>query len=363
MRKVLLATSALVAAASFATASNAAAPELTLSGSIDMRYVSNSADNVDSNGERPGSAFDQQNAPGATSIHFDVNAESDSGLSYGGRVDWRPVANSIDEIWIDLAGSWGTVVIGNDDGIGDSNVPSVGSVLVGSYGLDGSNTASSNKIGVAFAGQGSFGGTSDAAKITYITPDLSGFGAGVSLTANADLGTYKVQGAATGVDEFGSHTELGAWWAGDLSGSAVKVGVSHKMAEAESHLDNDLSSTEVGASVTFGDFSVAANYYDNGDGGIVSTSTADNGDGFGLGVSYSFGDAAVSVGYVSNEADDGAAGEDEYENLSLDVQYSLAEGLTTYAGVQFAESLDASVTGNGRTQEETMIVVGTTLSF
>jgi hypothetical protein len=356
MRKVLLASSALVAAASFATASNAAAPEMTMFGSIDIQYKGESHDNLNSSGAAVANNDDLGELPFMTSIHFDVNAESDSGLAYGGRVDWRPSGNSIDELWIDVAGNWGKVVLGQDDSVADDNVPNGASALVGSFGFTGTYIAgAAAKVGGAQTNSNSGGGTSDNSKVSYYTPDFSGFGGGVSYTLDTDAG------GSTGT--YDSTTELAAWWSGDVSGASLTVATSYKTADANTNTNEDLGSWELGAMAGIGDFTVAANYFDNGDSGIAKTSTGDGGTGYALGVAYSFGDAAVSVGYLSTEQEDGASGTDEYENLAIDVEYTVAEGLLTYAGIQFAESTDASTSGNGHSQDSTALLLGTRLSF
>jgi len=370
MRKILLATSALVAGSVAASAANAAAPEVTLFGSLDIQYQTES--------------YDDQGATANTdqlgylnfmnSFMWDINAEADNGLAYGGRVDWRPSNDTIDEIWIDLKGSFGTVVLGNDDAVGDNNVPHGGSVLVGSFGFTGTYVAgTSANVGNASTGAESTSRNYDASKVSYYSPDLGGFGAGVSYTPNASSAGTSTTSAnlttgavstTTADSTYGSQVELAAWWSGDLGGASLTAGALYKTADANVATNEDLDAYEIGATVGVAGFTFGAGIFDNGDSGVAKTATSANaGNGMTLGVSYSMGATAVSLGYLATEIDNSDNTSDEYTNISLDVEHTVAEGLLVYGGVQFAESNDGSVSGTAGTQESTSIVVGTRLSF
>jgi hypothetical protein len=369
MRKILLATSALVAGSAIAASASAAeAPTVTMSGGIDLYYA------AETNDEAEATRTDEfQYAPASTELRWDVNAEADNGLAYGGRVEWRPMSDAIDEIWIDLSGSFGTVVLGNDDGVGDNTVPHAGSALVGSYGFDGSYLAgSAANVGVA-GGYGPSHGTADSTKISYYTPSFGGFSAGVSITPDdnmsgdttttANLTTGAVT-STTADNAFDNHIELMASFSGDFGGAAVKVAGQYQMAEADVDTNEDIDTYEIGATVGIAGFTIAAGYFDNGDSGVAKTGTqADAGTGFDIGVGYSFGATSVSVGYLSTEQSDTDGTEDEYSNLSFDVEYTVAEGLSAYAGVQFAESDDTSDATDAGAEDSTAVVIGTRLSF
>jgi hypothetical protein len=354
MRKVLLATSALAAGTAFATAANAAAPEMSIFGSLDVQYQSESYDKKNSAGNTVAGkdAFGYLNF--MNSIHFDINAEADNGLAYGGRVDWRPSNHTIDEIWIDFKGGFGTIVAGNDDSVGDNNVPHGGSVLVGSFGWTGTYVAgSSAKVGNANVSAESTSRNFDAAKVSYYTPDLGGFGAGFSWTPDDN-------NSGTTYD---SQTEVAAWWSGDLGGASMTAGALYRMADATATTNEDLRAYEIGATVSVAGFNLGAGYHDNGESGTAKGSSASAGNGFSLGVGYSMGATSVSLGYLSTELENADATSDDYSNIAFDIEHSVAEGLIVYGGIQFAESTDASATGNGSNQESTSVIVGTRVSF
>ena len=370
MRKVLLATSALVAGSAMAASavSAAEAPTLDISGKINIQYTGESYDK-----DRGAANTDAFAIAGAsTELTFDANAEADNGLKYGGRIELRPTSGSTtsDEIWIDFAGDFGTVVIGQDDGVADNSLVGGQSALVGSYGWDGSYVAgTSSKAGSAGAGSSFTGGTGDDAKISYYTPSFGGFGAGISFTPDQNHSDSSDTSKTTETgDLYSNHIELMAKYSGEVSGASFTVVGGYKTADAEdadsgTTKREDLSAFELGATVSFGDFTVGANMWDNGDSGENKDSTTDAGNGYSLGLGYSMGDTAVSVGYLTTEKDTGSE-EDTYENISLDVEYTVAEGLVAYAGVQFAESDDASDTSSATGESDsTAIVVGTRLTF
>jgi hypothetical protein len=350
MRKILLATSALVAGSVVATAAQAGAPEVTLFGSLDVQYQSESYDNNDVAGTDQFGYLNFMN-----SFMWDINAEADNGLAYGGRVDWRPSNDNLDEIWIDFKGSFGTIVAGNDDSVGDNNVPHGGSVLVGSFGWTGTYVAGTNSsVGNASMSAESIARNFDDAKVSYYTPDMGGFGAGISITPDSNGGDAA----------FDTQTELAAWWSGDLGGASLTAGGLYKMADAEAETANeDLSAYEIGATVSVAGFNFGAGLYDNGDSGVAKGSSADAGTGFSLGVGYSMGATAVSLGYLSTEETQADSTTDEYNNIAFDVEHTVAEGLLVYGGIQFGESTDGSVGGTAGSQESTAVIIGTRLSF
>lgn len=370
MRKILLATSALVAGSAVAASASAAeAPTVSLSGGIDIQYVSETNDQskarVDSLGY----------LPFMTALIWDVNAEADNGLAYGGRIDWRPTTDNLDEIWLDFSGSFGKVVLGNDDGVGDDNVPQGGSVLVGSFGWTGTYLAGS-AAGVGGVGSSTFNsgfGTSDAAKVSYYTPSFGGFSGGVSWTPDSSISgtttttanlTTGAVSSSTADNAFDNHWELMASYSGELAGASVTVAGLYKNADASAATTNeDVSAWELGTKVGIAGFSIGANYFDNGDSNITKGSSADAGNGYTLGVAYSFGATAVSLGYGYAEAEQADGSDDDYSNISLDVEYNVAEGLSAYAGVQFAESDDASDATSAGEEESTTVIIGTRLSF
>ncbi|WP_420548478.1 porin [Curvivirga sp.] len=375
MRKILLATSALVAGSAVAASASAAeAPTVSLSGGIDIQYISETNDT--SNNRKDDLGY----LPFMTALIWDIDAEADNGLAYGGRIDYRPsnasgsggANDNLDEIWIDLKGSFGKVVLGSDDGVGEDNVPQGGSVLVGSFGWTGTYVSGRSNSQLQGNAPGPDAGydSSDAAKISYYTPSFGGFSAGFSFVPDSSVGSLTDSSTGTSVSlDADNMYELMASYSGEFGGASVTVAGQYRTAdvaettEANAEGREDIEVFEIGTQVGIAGFNIGASYFDNGESGILKSSDADAGHGYTLGVAYSFGATAVSVGYAATEAEDINGQDDTYENLSLDVEYTVAEGLSTYAGVQFSESDDASVTGSAGEEESTTVIIGTRLSF
>lgn len=342
MRKILMTTTAALASTIAFSAAQAAEPTMTVSGAINYQYTTESSD---TSGVAGVDQFQMGNS--STQLHFDVDAEADNGLVYGGRVDWRPASNGIDEIWIDIQGSFGTLILGNDDGAVDQ-VPGAVDVLVGSFGYDGDYAGGENsQQGSASVGFGSNFNTDDNSKIVYYTPSFGGFTGGFSHTPDDNNGGTEAV------------SELSAAWGGDLGGASLDLGAGYLFGSSTQGTE-DISAYRVGAVLGVGDFSFGASYVDDGDSGIAKGSRATAGSGGNIAVGYNFGTGAVSAGYLATEVDDATGTVDEFDNLHFDVEYYLAEGLTTYAGVQFTESTDGSA---NLSDESTTVIIGAALAF
>ncbi|WP_420548482.1 porin [Curvivirga sp.] len=358
MRKILMATTAVSASVFALSAQAAESPKVSLSGAIDIQYTSESSDTA-GNGGTDNLGYSASN----TQLIWDIDAEADNGLAYGGRIDYRPTNSSgsatdsnLDEIWIDLAGSFGKVVLGNDDGVSDA-IPGGTDPLVGSYAYDGGFVGGENHQvgGAALAVESQFN-TGDEAKISYFTPAFSGFSAGFSFTPDSSVTP------SSGTD-YDNHYEFIAAYSGEFGNVGLDVGAGYYTAEAAnigSQSYEDVESYEIGATVTVAGFTIGAGYFDDGDSLVAAGSSASAGEGYNMAVGYSFGATAVSLGYLATEADDATGTTDEYDNLHLDVEYTIAEGLAAYVGVQLTESNDGSA---GTTEEGQAVVIGTNLAF
>ncbi|MTI09317.1 porin [Curvivirga aplysinae] len=364
MRKILMATTAVSASVFALSAQAAEAPKVSVSGAIDIQYASESSD-TDGNGGTDNLGYEDAN----TQLIWDIDAEADNGLAYGGRIDWRPTSDSLDEIWIDLSGSFGKVVLGNDDGVSDV-LPGGTDPLVGSYAYDGGFVGGENhQVGSAALAVESQFNTGDEAKISYFTPAFAGFSAGFSFTpdssvtsttTSANLTTGAVTSTTTDSTSYDNHYELIAAYSGEFNGIGLDLGAGYYTADAATRNVEDVESFEVGATVAVAGFTIGTGYFDDGDSLVASGSSASAGEGYNMAVGYSFGATAVSVGYLATEVDDATGTTDEYDNLHFDVEYTVAEGLAAYVGVQLTESNDGST---GTSEEGQAVVIGTSLSF
>ena len=107
MKKILLATTMLVAGASIAAA------EVTLSGSARMGVISNFDDGVAANGDESDLTFTSR-----ARVEFTMSGETDGGLSFGAsfRADNAVGANTGDAGSVFISGAFGKLTMGDVDG-------------------------------------------------------------------------------------------------------------------------------------------------------------------------------------------------------------------------------------------------------
>lgn len=358
MKKLLIGTSALVALGALPAVAMAEAPSLTISGAVDVAFSVGDNDRQGSNDGVDGAGMGFGNS--STQIVFDWVGSSDNGLTYGARLDYRFQNTNVDEQYVFLSGGWGRLVVGGDDGVIDNNVPGGESVLVGDFGYDGNNQFS-NQIGDASVVPTLAIGTDDAMKFSYYSPNFHGFSAGFSYVPNVNNGAATT---GSGIANNGSNNRGTApQFEGTLaySGSFEAVGFSAGIGYgyqdgADGWEDN--SGLMVGATLSYAGFSAGVGYGDNFDTGCRDNADCDGGHWINIGLAYSFGPGAVSVGYASAEADLDGADDDDSDALTFDAEYTVAEGLKAYSSLNFYDSDDGNLES-----DSTQGLVGLTVSF
>ena len=118
-------------------------------------------------------------------------------------------------------------------------------------------------------------------------------------------------------------------------------------------LAEDLFAWNAGALVGYSGFSVAASYGDWDD--SLSIANADT-DYWTLGAAYDFGAFGASITYLDSEVAD----VNEFDNISVGVDYKLAPGLTPYAEVSF---FDQDAAGAVNDNDGTVFIIGSQLAF
>lgn len=353
MKKLLIGTSALVALGALPAVAMADAPELSISGAVDMVYSVADTESVDGDGLAVGNS--------STQLIFDWKGSSDNGLTYGARLDYRFQSTNVDEQYVYLSGGWGTLHIGGDDGIVGNTVSGGESVLVGEGGYDGNNLANSS-AGAVSVGAGLANDTDDDMKFTYYTPSFGGFSGGVSYVPNDNNGS-----AATGSGVVNSGTtatpdnpqfEIAAAYEGSFDAVGLKASAGYATQEGTDGQE-DNAGYELGLKVSFAGFSAGIGYIDDMDTGCASNATSCSGaTKITTGVAYSFGPGGVSLGYAVAEQET-TDGDDDETYVSLDADYKVADGLKAFTGVHGAWSEDATGGRNSTLQ----FLVGMNVSF
>ncbi len=389
MKKVLLGSSALVAAGLFAVPA-AAQLELTISGSVDVNFGV-----VDENGEFEinGIPVDRRDYGGRTDVtlNFNTVATADNGLRYGSRINiddsddnvsdafefdesGNPIleaaaANnattfSIDEAWLFLSGSFGEVRLGDKEGVAPNfrlTIPTVGGGAA-----DGDWT---NYVGVSRpdTGTGFRLGDNDSTRITYFF-EWEGLTAGASYApASGDsLLNSTNQCRVTDGDvelgvlicsEFEDQFDVGANYTLDFDGGSVIVAATYLTADSVDPDIHDIEGVSLGAQVSYDAFTVGGFYVNSFDSGRRIGTTTSDFERWGVGATYQVGDWGFGINYLGvndNNGEDGWA-------AGGGVAYNIAPGLQAYADLVFFED-EEPVDGDGR-DDGTVFLAGITASF
>ena len=283
MKKVLFATTALVASAGIASAQGVA-----LSGGAEIGIYQGKVGDIE---------FWHD-----IDVKFTLSGETDNGLTFGATIDLDEVSAGISAAAnpssVFLSGNFGTLTMGDTDGAFDWALREVG---IGSAIADDHTTHS------GFSGNSAYDGAYDGQIARY---DYSFGDFGIAVSAELD---------DTGVGDPGF--QIGAKWAGDVGGVRLGVGIGYGSADIGVA---GASETEVGISlsVSSGGFTGILNYVDLGDsdgGGVSETHTA-------IGIGYTMDALTLSANW--GQFEEGASTQSGY---GIAVNYDLGGG----AAVQF----------------------------
>jgi len=207
MRKVLLATTALVAM------TGAAAAEVTVNGFYEFNYTSTNDDRT--------STYDAMGSD--SEVHVSYNTTSDNGLAYGMKAEMvtdggDAAAITNDEVSMYISGDFGKITLGENDGAAEDHALWGGNThfmgqwgsSVPTYNSDGAlTTAYTNHLKVSNGM--TYGAGSDAMKIKYNSPSMGGFSFAYSMAG---------QTSATESED----TEIGVTYSADIGGVGVTIG-------------------------------------------------------------------------------------------------------------------------------------------
>jgi hypothetical protein len=340
MKKILFASSALVAAG-FAGAAQASEPiQLEVGG-----YMEQWAGVADQDVGESKNAFQSD-----TEVHFSGKTTLDNGIEVGATIELEGETSSdqIDEQYLFINGGFGQVKLGKDDSAADSlgiTAPSVGPVGVNDGDL--TNWVDAYLIDTVPS-------SGDQKRFTYFTPNMGGFQAGVSY---ADDSGSNNNDTATDGDNILS---AGVSYQGELEG--VSFGVS---AVGENQAEGNWYG--VGATVGFGNFVVGSSWghieddYAQGE----NSTTAGDTDSYDVGVSYAMDAATVSLSYgyaeYGNRTDGNTTTTGEISTVDLGLAYTLGAGVTWKSSIFWFD--DEADSANIADNDGYGAVTGLALSF
>ena len=318
MRKLLLGTTALAAAA---LSANAALADVSISGHYEWKYQSTSSDIAANDGTTFGSDSE---------IKFSFTNKTDSGLTINMTQEFLTDAgdSAIDESSMSISGGFGKLVLGGNDGVGDNyGVASTDLPKEEIY----AGVGADNDLNLVNADINGLSG--DANKVSYHIPAVGGLAAGVS---------FMNSGAAGSKDS----TEFGAQYSMDAGGASVTIGYASGTTEGSSQ---DTDSTVMGVMVTSGNITAAVSQatYEaaavTGANAVLASGNTpykaqvkakDQADeeSIGAAVSFKVNDGLTITAHTA-ETDDGITTE-TYSNSGVEIAYTIASGLTAYINVE-----------------------------
>ncbi len=323
MRKLLLTSSALVAAASI---SSYAVADVSVTGAFEWTYSSTSSNLAATDG-------DAQGVNNELTITF--TNKTDSGLTITGVYDMDADAGTRDESFFEVSGGFGSLSLGhlaaaNDAfGIGEHDLIDEDlSVVMGSSSI------------VTNSGET---GSSEDNKLLYVTPAMGGFKAGYSImdSGTADASTDQIA--------------MGASYTMPMAGGSMEIKYNKQTTDGTTATETE--GTNFGVKLTMGALTAIAS---KGESTIGSgTGQTDDRNASGVGIKYDLGGGMTIAATTMKAEDDkdlsGTQNEEYSANLA-EVVYTVAPGLkakVTYLDYDYkkgGESAAASNDSGSKTQ-------------
>jgi predicted porin len=293
MRKLLLGTTALAAAATLST--NAALADVSITGAHEWSYNSRSS-NVTAN---DGTTFGQDSS---VTITFSNKTDSGLALSYHTAIDTDGGALGNAENALSISGGFGKIVLGHDDAAADAYIIDESDLIA----EDAAPSVTSASIMTSSSLSLSDG---DNNKVSYHLPAMGGLTVGLSHTDAS---------AAGGSDT----TTYGAKYAMDAGGASITMAYTTATTENSTQ---DIDSESMGVKIVSGDVSMILSQ-----GG--KEASGEDQESAGASISYKMPNGMVVGAYTQKGEDDVDVGE-EYTRSGVEVQYTIASGLTAYINV------------------------------
>ncbi|MCA1907008.1 MAG: porin [Magnetospirillum sp.] len=390
MKKILVASTALVAAGMITAGSATASEKIKLGlGGYSKWWVvgawqDDSFEAATSNGTVGQGSASSVDVKGDNEIWFSGSTKLDNGLEVGinieleagGNTDSAGGGDQIDKSYVYVSGGFGKVIVGTESN-GTVLMHTMAPDAAGNVGADGILTgglAIARPSNVTARVTTEIDTDAEADKITYVAPSFYGFTVGGSYVPNAAEDNQNVFNQTNGQTTSAAAEIYGvaAMYAGTVAGVGVKASagwVSYDLAQATSR-SNEYS---FGTQLAYSGFTLGGSYRivnQNAAGGVNSV-TNDNtasGDAWDLGLMYETGPWAVGVYYFRSTANGSITtrGEDTFEVYQVSGKYNLGAGVDLLATIGHAEYDDESAkttTADNNHNEGWAVMTGLSLQF
>lgn len=363
MRKILLATTALVAFAGAAQAAESPI-QVTLGGSVDFRAaLFNEADQV-LNNNAAGSITTRRRGDFQTVYDLTVAADGKAagGIQYGALIDLNndnkdtEAARTLDmdQAYVWMSGAFGKVLMGDEHGATDLFVYAP---TVGAGQIDGDYTAFTDANTLARFQPTYINMTENNTKVTYYTPKVGNSSHKVQL--GASFTPNEEQGNAVATRDIGGYKnayEIAAQYTGTFSPVSVVLSPMVAIGDGEdSAVARDYTAWGIGGQAMYAGFTLGSSYVDAGR--LNTTRTENKSQNvWNVGLKYEFDKAAVAVNYMDGEgyynqlttlpATSTRVYVDNFEALGMGATYTWFPGLTTAADAVFFDQNRADTARN-----------------
>lgn len=292
-----------------------------------------------------------------TEIHVGGETTLDNGLTVGAHfefdVDSQDSA-SVDESYLYFSGDWGRVNFGAEDGAAyllqvaapsaDSNYDGIRQYV---------NPFNSTVGGVDFTADYDNDPSGKADKITYLTPVINGFQAGLTFSPDTDAAD-DVEGIGRDdvASTIGRTYEIAARYEGEFNnvGVIVGAGYSHGDLEEDAGSADDREVWNVGLDLDIGAFGIGAVYTEDNE------ALDDNDvDTIVVGVDYTTGPFKVGVSYLNEDDED----TQELDRYTGGVNYEYGPGMSFRGSVSY---VDVDEDG-GDDADGVALLLGTQVNF
>jgi outer membrane protein OmpU len=315
MRKLLLTSSALVAAASI---SSYAVADVSVTGGFEWKYTQQAADVTSKDGD----SFHTDNE-----VVIKFTNKTDTGLTVSGKVELdvdttNPGGGGTtvnDESVLSISGGFGTFRLGQEDPIDET------------FGIDEQDLIDEegNGLGTSatLGNTSNLGLAGDANKIAYVTPNMGGFQAGYSIADSGD-------------NETTDTNAIGASYTMPIGGGSMVV----KYNQATKDGSTDTDTTNMGVQLNLGAMTLIASS------GTKEIASDEDIEGNGFGIKYDMGGGmtvAAATVEVTDETDKSGTEEEKYTANIGEVVYTVAPGLkakVTYTDYEYKDGGSTSGT-------------------
>ncbi len=371
MKQLLLGTTALFGAAFIAGSAMAEAPRVSVGGFIDFQ-----AGMVDEDLDTNRSDYEFRND---TEIHFSIDGKSDNGLGYGAVIELEadvtgdPDGEGLnsDRTFIYLEGGWGRFELGANQGVTRTMSVDAATFARATGGVDGDFYHFINPATFApgfivrpdllldhgSPTTGQSGLTEDQNKVVYYSPRFNGFQFGAHFipdtgdVGNPGLGFSGSNNAGQAENVFGA----GLNYSGQFDNVGIVVSAVGETGSAEAAGQDDYQAYDLGLNLSYMGFTVGGSWGDFED-AFAAPGASFDANYWTLGAGYDFGAFGASVTYLDSEL-----ANNDFQNISVGLDYMLAPGLVPYIEASFFE-FDQAGTG-GIENDGTVVLLGTELSF